>query len=220
MRAFRPAKVEFGDDPHTDRRASSLMPSSVWLADRFEGWHQGAPPLALAAFGEEVSRKKAEWRKSMTLQRFTAAIAAMVFAIITATASIAAPDASPINTLDGKGVAIKGYDPVAYFTEGAPRKGKPEFAAQHRGTAWHFASAQNKAAFEAAPDKYVPVYGGYCAYGVAQGYLVKIEPDAWAIRDGKLYLNYDKSVQKMWSEKPAEYIKTADQKWPGLIAEK
>lgn len=156
----------------------------------------------------------------MTLQRFTAAIAAMVFAVITATASIAAPDASPINTLDGNGVAIKGYDPVAYFTEGAPRKGKPEFAAQHRGTAWHFASAENKAAFEAAPDKYVPVYGGYCAYGVAQGYLVKIEPDAWAIRDGKLYLNYDKSVQKMWSEKPAEYIKTADQKWPGLIAKK
>jgi YHS domain-containing protein len=156
------------------------------------------------------------------MQRRTviAAIAAIAFTVLTAPASIAAPDAPPVNTLDGNGAAIKGYDPVAYFTEGAPRQGKPEFAAQHRGAAWHFANARNKATFEADPDKYTPAYGGYCAYGVSQGYLVKIEPDAWAIRDGKLYLNYDKSVQKTWSAKPAEYITIADQKWPGLIAKK
>lgn len=123
---------------------------------------------------------------------------------------------SQINTLEG-GTAIRGYDPVAYFTEGAPREGKAEFAAQHAGATWHFASARNKALFKADPAKYTPVYGGYCAYGVAQGYLVKIEPEAWAIRDGKLYLNYDRSMQKMWSEKPAHYIADADRKWPGLV---
>ncbi len=126
---------------------------------------------------------------------------------------------NPINTLDSaNGAAIKGYDPVAYFTEGAPRKGNPEFAAEHGGAKWHFASAENKTLFEADPAKYTPVYGGYCAYGVAQGYLVKIEPDAWAIRDGKLYLNYDRSVQKTWAKKPDQYIKEANQKWSGLIA--
>lgn len=126
---------------------------------------------------------------------------------------------SPVNTLDG-GVAIKGYDPVAYFSEGAPRQGKAAFSAQHGGATWYFASAENKARFEADPAKYTPAYGGYCAYGVAQGYLVKIEPDAWAIRDGKLYLNYDRSVQKTWSAKPAAYIQQADGEWPGLVAKK
>ena len=121
-----------------------------------------------------------------------------------------------INTLGSDGIAILGYDPVAYFTEGAPRKGKAEHAVMHKGAQWQFASAQNKALFEADPDKYTPSYGGYCAYGVSQGYLVKIEPDAWAIRDGKLYLNYDKSVQKTWSQKPADYIALADRQWPGL----
>ncbi len=156
----------------------------------------------------------------MKLSQVTAAIAAVTFALLSAAASIAAPDAAPVNTLDSNGVAIKGYDPVAYFTEGAPHKGKPEFTAQYRGAIWQFASAENKAKFEAAPESYVPAYGGYCAYGVSQGYLVKIEPDAWSIKDGKLYLNYDKSVQKTWSEKPADYIGIADQKWPGLIAKK
>ena len=125
---------------------------------------------------------------------------------------------SQINTLESNGVAIKGYDPVAYFTEGAPRKGRAEFSADHAGAKWHFASAANKALFEADPAKYTPAYGGYCAYGVASGYLVKIDPDAWAVRDGKLYLNYDRSVQKSWSRKPAQYIADADRKWPGLVA--
>ncbi|MGF1622626.1 MAG: YHS domain-containing (seleno)protein [Rhodomicrobiaceae bacterium] len=126
--------------------------------------------------------------------------------------------AGSINTLGTQGVAIRGYDPVAYFTEGAPKQGKSEFTAEHEGARWQFASAENKALFEADPAKYTPAYGGFCAYGVAQGYLVKIEPDAWSIRDGRLYLNYDQSVQAQWSEKPAEYIAQADDKWPGLIA--
>ena len=124
-----------------------------------------------------------------------------------------------VNTLGTDGVAIRGYDPVAYFTEGAPKEGKPGFSVEYKDATWQFASAANKALFEADPEKYVPAYGGYCAYGVAQGYLVKIEPDAWAIRDGRLYLNYDQSIQKSWSEKPAEYIAEADMKWPELISD-
>lgn len=123
-----------------------------------------------------------------------------------------------INTIDSEGVAIKGYDPVAYFNEGAPRKGDPTISAEHKGAEWHFANEAHREAFLANPEKYGPAYGGYCAYGVSQGYRVKIEPDAWAIRDGKLYLNYDKSVQKTWSGKPDSYIAEANRKWPDLLA--
>lgn len=122
-----------------------------------------------------------------------------------------------INTLESDGnVAIKGFDPVAYFTEGKPTKGSADHSVEYKGATWHFASAENKALFEADPAKYEPAYGGYCAYGVAQGYLVKIEGDAWAIRDGKLYLNYDKGVQSTWAKAPASYVDTANAKWTKL----
>ena len=75
----------------------------------------------------------------------------------------------------------------------------------------------NKARFAAEPEKYTPVYGGYCAYGVAQGYLVKIDPDAWAIVDGRLYLNYDRSVAETWRKDVPGYVKKADENWPRLI---
>jgi YHS domain-containing protein len=118
-----------------------------------------------------------------------------------------------INQIGSKGVAIKGFDPVAYFTVGKPTKGKAAHTVKYKGAEWRFASAENKALFEANPAKYEPAYGGYCAYGVAQGYLVKIEGDSWAIRDGKLYLNYDKGVQRRWARDPGGYIKTANGKW-------
>ena len=123
-----------------------------------------------------------------------------------------------INTLGLRGVAIKGYDPVAYFTKGAPTRGSKQYALRHAGAEWRFSSAANKAAFAANPAKYAPAYGGYCAYGVAQGYLVKIEPHAWSIKRGRLYLNYSRSVQRTWSRKPRSYIARANKKWPRLIA--
>ena len=121
-----------------------------------------------------------------------------------------------INTIGSAGIAIKGFDPVAYFTAGKATKGSAEHTVKHKGATWRFASAENKALFEADPAKYEPAYGGYCAYGLAQGYLVKIEGNAWTIKDGKLYLNYDKGVQRKWEKRPASYIKTADQKWSKL----
>ena len=123
-----------------------------------------------------------------------------------------------INTIGSNGVAIRGYDPVAYFRAGRPVKGAAEHALEHGGATWHFSSAENRALFAADPDKYMPAYGGYCAYGVSKGGLYKIEADAWSIRNGRLYLNYDRNVQAKWSKTPDSYVETADRKWPGLVA--
>ena len=115
------------------------------------------------------------------------------------------------------GAAIRGYDPVAYFTEGKPVKGKTEFTHQWKGATWRFASAANRERFAAAPEKYAPQYGGYCAYGVASGYTVKTEPDAWSVVEGKLYLNYDRNVQASWVKDIPGYIRKADANWPRAL---
>jgi YHS domain-containing protein len=116
------------------------------------------------------------------------------------------------------GLAIRGYDPVAYFTEGKPVEGKAEFSYRHEGTLWRFATAANRDAFAADPARYAPQYGGYCAWAVAQGYTASTEPDAWHIRDGKLYLNYSMSVQQQWEEDIPGNITKADTHWPDLKA--
>lgn len=132
--------------------------------------------------------------------------------------SLAARRPNPVNTLDSpSGAAIKGYDPVAYFVAGKPTPGKPEHAATFNGATWLFSSAENKSLFEQSPEKYVPAYGGYCAYGTSRGYLVKIEPEAWSIRNGRLYLNYDLGVRKQWERNPSTYIEAADKNWPRLV---
>ena len=118
------------------------------------------------------------------------------------------------NNLDSSGLALKGYDPVAYFAEGKPVQGKPEITASHEGASYRFASAANRDAFAAAPGKYAPQYGGYCAYGMASGYKAPIEPDAWTIVEGKLYLNYNQSVRSRWSSDIPGYIRKADANWP------
>jgi YHS domain-containing protein len=122
--------------------------------------------------------------------------------------------AGPVN--ESGGVAIKGYDPVAYFTEAKPVKGTPAHTHAWNGSTWRFASAANRDAFAADPEKYAPKYGGFCAYGVASGYKVDIDPDAWSIVDGQLYLNYSTSVRRDWLKDTKGYIAKADTNWPGL----
>lgn len=125
--------------------------------------------------------------------------------------------ARPVNTLDSPtGAAIKGYDPVAYFTQGRPVRGVAEHSVEHAGATWLFSSAEHKTLFQQAPDTYLPAYGGYCAYGVSRGYLVKIEPEAWTIRSERLFLNYDLSVKARWERDPAGFIASANKKWPAL----
>jgi YHS domain-containing protein len=148
----------------------------------------------------------------------------LVAGIAAALAAMPASAAPPINTIKpglfgGRGdTAIVGYDPVAYFKDGKPVKGQDNLVYEWMGAKWKFASRDNLDAFKADPEKYAPQYGGYCAYGVAKGDLVKIEPEQFTILDGKLYLNYDADVQATWRKDPAGYIKQADSKIRALLA--
>ncbi|MEO6244566.1 MAG: YHS domain-containing (seleno)protein [Opitutaceae bacterium] len=122
----------------------------------------------------------------------------------------------PVNTTLS-GVAIKGYDPVAYFTAGKPMKGESKWTTEWHGATWRFASAANRDAFKAEPEKFAPQYGGYCAWAVSQGYTAGIDPDAWKIVKGRLYLNYDAGVQKKWSGDVPGNIVKADANWPKIL---
>ena len=111
-------------------------------------------------------------------------------------------------------IAIRGYDPVGYFTQSKPVKGKPEFSTNWKGVNWHFSSAENLGKFVADPEKYAPKYGGYCAYAVANGSTAKTVPEAWTIHDGKLYLNYSLGIKARFDEDKSGYIEKADRNWP------
>jgi YHS domain-containing protein len=117
-------------------------------------------------------------------------------------------------TSDG---AIDGYDPVAYFTEGQPRKGTPELAHEWNGATWHFASAGNLAAFRENPERYAPQFGGYCAWAVGNNYTARPDPQAWHVEDGKLYLNFSADVQKQWLQNRAALIQSGTANWPAVI---
>ena len=114
-------------------------------------------------------------------------------------------------------LAVGGYDPVAYFTQGAPVKGSKDHALEWKGATWQFSSAETLAKFEADPEAYAPQYGGYCAWAVSQGYTAKGDPQYWAVRDGKLYLNYDGSVQQTWLTNPDGFIQQANANWPSVL---
>ena len=126
--------------------------------------------------------------------------------------------AGKVNTADD-GLAISGYDPVAYFTDDAAIQGSADFTASHDGANYRFASAANRDAFVANPDKYAPKYGGYCAYAASKGALAPVDPEAFKVVDDRLYLNYSKTVQGIWSEDIPGNIAKADANWPGLSAE-
>lgn len=96
--------------------------------------------------------------------------------------------------------AIRGYDPVAYFSDQRPLKGAPGITHVWNGATWHFVSDRNRDAFAAGPEKYAPAYGGYCAYAVANGYTASTDPDAWSVVKGRLFLNYNESVKKRWEK--------------------
>jgi hypothetical protein len=117
---------------------------------------------------------------------------------------------------DSQGVALKGYDPVAYFERKQPVKGTPQFSHEWMNAKWLFSSAADRDRFAADPARYAPQYGGYCAYAVSQGHTAPIDPEAWRVVDGKLYLNYSKGVQKKWSEDIPGYIEKADRNWPAI----
>ncbi|MEM8582325.1 MAG: YHS domain-containing (seleno)protein [Pseudomonadota bacterium] len=116
-----------------------------------------------------------------------------------------------------RGQAIRGYDPVAYFTEGKPVRGSDSHTHNWNGAEWRFSSEENRAAFAANPEAYAPQYGGYCAWAVAEGYTASTDPDAWKIVDNKLYLNYSAGVQRRWERDILGNISRGDSNWPAVL---
>ena len=110
--------------------------------------------------------------------------------------------------------AIKGYDPVAFFKAGKPVMGLKEYSYEWNGATWYFSSNENLSSFKATPEKYAPQYGGYCAYGTAEGHKAPTETDTWTIVGDKLYFNYNKSVQALWKENQRKLIEKANSNWP------
>jgi YHS domain-containing protein len=125
--------------------------------------------------------------------------------------------AKSLLNVDKTGLGLKGYDPVAYFTENRPVKGNPQFVSNYNGARYQFASAANKAVFDANPGKYEPQFGGYCAYAASEGHTAKIEPQAFEILNGRLLLQYDLDVREMFNKDPQGRLKKADTNWPGLV---
>ncbi len=141
------------------------------------------------------------------------------FAALVAVALIRLPAASAaveaIHTRNG--LALSGYDAVAYFTESKAVKGDPRFEHRWSGVRWRFASAAHRDAFALSPEKYAPQYGGYCAYAASRNYAAPTDPEAWKVVDGKLYLNYSKEVRELWEKEIPEAIGRADRNWPGAL---
>ena len=145
------------------------------------------------------------------------------FFLIVSVALLVLPLAAQTNTLlnlDKTGLAIQGYDPVAFFTDGKPVKGKSEFVAKHDGAVYLFASKEHRDTFKADPAKYEPAFGGYCAYGVSRNKLVEIDPEAFQIMDGKLLLQYSKGVRDNFNKDAIGNLSKANANWPGLVEKK
>ena len=117
-------------------------------------------------------------------------------------------------------VAIDGYDPVAYFKVAMPVKGRPEFSYKWKDALWYFFSKANLDDFKSDPEKFAPQFGGYCAYGMAEGHKASTSPDAWTVVDDKLYLNYNKNVKDLWNKDRSGNIEKATKNWPSVKNDK
>ena len=130
---------------------------------------------------------------------------------------LALPPAHAVPSINhAPGVTLKGYDVVAYFTEGKPVKGSKKYKYEWMGARWYFSSAENRALFTKDPERYSPQYGEYCAYVVSQGITADIDPKAWKVVEGKLYLNLSSGVARIWERDIPGYIAKATKNWPTL----
>ena len=114
------------------------------------------------------------------------------------------------------GLAIDGYDPVAFFTDGKPTLGSADLELRNGGVVWRFANVGNRAAFAAAPDVYMPQYGGYDPVGVARGLSVAGNPNVWIIQGQRLFLFYDSARRQKFASDPDRLTASADRKWPDV----
>jgi YHS domain-containing protein len=149
-----------------------------------------------------------------TLSRFRRTFAASFVALLITGLAYAGTPITAVNT--EQGLAIKGYDPVAYFTDAKPIQGSAQFSATYQGAVYHFVSEEHRDRFIAEPAKYAPQYGGYCAYAMALNTIADIDPDEWAIIDGRLYLNNNFFSQTLWSFNKRGNISRGDRNWPSV----
>jgi YHS domain-containing protein len=133
-----------------------------------------------------------------------------------AMASVASAEKVLVNK-DKKGLALQGYDPVAYFTDSKPVKGDAKFTATYKGATYRFASEEHKRLFEANPAKYEPQFGGFCGYAASINKVSPISVDYWEILDGRLVLQHNQKAWDLWHKDVAANLKTADANWPGLV---
>jgi YHS domain-containing protein len=122
---------------------------------------------------------------------------------------------STTENLKTEKLAIKGYDTVSYFIDGAA-KGNPQYSFVWNGAKWLFSTSENLEKFKQNPEKYIPQFDGQCSYSVAQGSTAEGDPDAWKVVDGKLYLNFSESVKKRWEADQDNLIREGEKKWMEL----
>ncbi len=143
----------------------------------------------------------------------------LAWVVVTLALPLIAQSRSLLN-LDNNGLAIQGYDPVAFFADSKPVKGRPEFATHHNGALYYFASKEHRYLFKADPAKYEPAFGGFCAYGVSRNKLVPIDVTAFQIVNGRLLLQYSKGVRDDFNKDTKSNLVKADSNWPGLVEKK
>lgn len=141
----------------------------------------------------------------------------ILWAVVMLSGLVSLAGAKELLNLDRQGVAIQGYDPVAFFSDSRPTKGNPQIQSEYKGAKYYFASAEHKAAFDKDPARYEPQFGGYCAYGVSHGSRAPIKIEAWQIVNGRLLMQYDLGVKDEFNKDQQGTLKKADQNWPGLV---
>lgn len=140
----------------------------------------------------------------------------LIFALLFASPLTAFADSPTIYTSWKNNLAVNGYDPVSFFS-GKPIEGKAELSYTYEGAEWQFSSRGNLELFKTNPSAFLPQYGGYCAWAIAQGKLAKGSPKHWAVEDGKLYLNYNARIKRRWEKDKSNFIEQADKKWPEIL---
>lgn len=136
--------------------------------------------------------------------------------VLTSFAAPAQAGSDPVYTSWRDNIAVGGYDVVSFYS-GKPLEGKSDFTATYNGAEWHFSSRANRDLFKTNPTAFAPQYGGYCAWAAARGKLAKGSPKNWHVRDGKLYLNFNKRIQDKWEKDIPGFISQADANWPALL---
>jgi YHS domain-containing protein len=111
------------------------------------------------------------------------------------------------------GLAVRGYDTVAFFAEQSAVQGNPSYAYAWKGAKWLFSTPENMEKFKQNPEAYAPQFGGYCSYAVSHGYTADGDPRAWKIVDGKLFLNYNQKTKETWEKEQNQFIKQGEENW-------